>query len=144
MAQSIGSVTLEMLTGSHPYPNLSQMQALFRVRPLSAHETPLTSEQIGSPAPSPEVPTDISSDAQQFLAKTFLTCVCLLVAWHLFVATDRTMHRNHLERPSAAELLEHAFTRDKLQVGNDPAQTPTTSTFSHDRTALPREGLAVA
>jgi serine/threonine protein kinase len=31
-AQSIGSVVLEMLTGSHPYPNLSQMQALFRVR----------------------------------------------------------------------------------------------------------------
>lgn len=30
--QSIGSVVLEMLTGSHPYPNLSQMQALFRVR----------------------------------------------------------------------------------------------------------------
>lgn len=35
---SLGCVTIEMLTGDHPYINLNQMQALFKVWSIS---TPL-------------------------------------------------------------------------------------------------------
>lgn len=31
---SVGCVVVEMLTGEHPYPKASQMQAIFRVRSL--------------------------------------------------------------------------------------------------------------
>lgn len=29
---SVGCLVIEMLTGSHPWPDLTQMQAIFRVR----------------------------------------------------------------------------------------------------------------
>jgi len=52
---SVGCVVVEMLTGEHPYPKSSQMQAIFR---------------IGSYA-KPDTPPDISPEAEDFLAKTF-------------------------------------------------------------------------
>lgn len=32
---SLGCLVVEMLTGAHPWANLTQMQAIFRVRPRS-------------------------------------------------------------------------------------------------------------
>ncbi|WWC59189.1 uncharacterized protein I303_101738 [Kwoniella dejecticola CBS 10117] len=53
---SVGCLIVEMLIGSHPYPNLTQMQAIFR---------------IGSQTPVPEIPPDISPEAADFLRRTF-------------------------------------------------------------------------
>lgn len=70
---SVGCLVVEMLTGEHPWAQLSQMQAIFK---------------IGSSA-KPTIPSDISSEAQDFLARTF--------------------EIDHHARPSAAELLQHPF-----------------------------------
>ncbi|KAL7421584.1 ATP binding [Cryptotrichosporon argae] len=48
---SVGCVFVEMLTGTHPWPALSQMQALFKLGALG----------------QPELPGDISDDAQDLL-----------------------------------------------------------------------------
>ncbi|KAG8881098.1 ATP binding [Tulasnella sp. 332] len=52
---SVGCVVVEMLTGEHPYPKASQMQAIFR---------------IGSYA-KPDNPPDITPEAEDFLSKSF-------------------------------------------------------------------------
>lgn len=52
---SMGCLVVEMLTGEHPWAQLSQMQAIY---------------QIGSSA-KPTIPSDISADAQDFLRLTF-------------------------------------------------------------------------
>ncbi|GAA5820272.1 hypothetical protein JCM11251_005553 [Rhodosporidiobolus azoricus] len=52
---SLGCLVVEMLTGAHPWANLTQMQAIFR---------------IGSSI-RPTVPDDISTDADDFLEQTF-------------------------------------------------------------------------
>ncbi|KAI0703621.1 hypothetical protein BC835DRAFT_1262731 [Cytidiella melzeri] len=52
---SVGCLVVEMLTGEHPYPQLSQMQAIFK---------------IGMSA-KPAIPADISADAENFLQLTF-------------------------------------------------------------------------
>ena len=52
---SIGCLVVEMLTGEHPWAQLTQMQAIF---------------QIGSSA-TPTIPSDISPEAQDFLKQTF-------------------------------------------------------------------------
>ncbi|KAJ7774878.1 ste11-like protein [Mycena metata] len=78
---SVGCLVVEMLTGEHPWATLNQMQAMFK---------------IGSSA-KPEIPSDISSDAQDFLKLTF--------------------ELNHEARPSAAELLLHPWIGKKPVVG---------------------------
>ncbi|KAK9468293.1 kinase-like domain-containing protein [Lipomyces arxii] len=70
---SVGCLVVEMFTGTHPFPEFSQMQALFKIGTMCA----------------PEVPKEISSDAKDFLAKTF--------------------EFDFEKRPSAQELLLHAF-----------------------------------
>lgn len=70
---SVGCLVVEMLTGNHPYPTLNQMQAIFK---------------IGMSA-KPEIPPDISPEAEDFLKRTFET--------------------RHEERPDADELLLHAW-----------------------------------
>jgi len=70
---SIGCLVVEMLTGEHPWAQLTQMQAIFK---------------IGSSA-KPSIPPDISPEADDFLTRTF--------------------ELNHELRPSAAELLTHAW-----------------------------------
>ncbi|KAF9317146.1 ATP binding [Podila horticola] len=51
----LGCLVVEMFTGTHPFPQFSQMQALF---------------QIGSNC-TPDIPEDISDDAKDFLKMTF-------------------------------------------------------------------------
>ncbi|KAJ6496706.1 ste11-like protein [Mycena vitilis] len=70
---SVGCLVVEMLTGEHPWATLTQMQAIFK---------------IGSSA-KPAIPSDISSDAQDFLLRTF--------------------ELDHEARPSATELLQHPW-----------------------------------
>ncbi|KAJ7063333.1 ste11-like protein [Mycena amicta] len=79
---SVGCLVVEMLTGEHPWATLTQMQAIFK---------------IGSSA-KPTIPTDISSDAQDFLKKTF--------------------EINHEDRPSAVELLKHHWIFTPKKVGS--------------------------
>ncbi|KAG7092497.1 hypothetical protein E1B28_008848 [Marasmius oreades] len=74
---SVGCLVVEMLTGEHPWAQLSQMQAIFK---------------IGSSA-KPTIPSDITSEAQDFLSRTF--------------------ELDHTARPSAAELLQHPFIPSK-------------------------------
>ncbi|TFK76404.1 Pkinase-domain-containing protein [Pluteus cervinus] len=52
---SVGCLVVEMLTGEHPWAQLTQMQAIFK---------------IGSSA-QPTIPSDISQEAQDFLQSTF-------------------------------------------------------------------------
>ncbi|GJN90646.1 hypothetical protein Rhopal_003658-T1 [Rhodotorula paludigena] len=89
---SLGCLVVEMLTGAHPWANLTQMQAIFR---------------IGSSS-RPTVPDDISNDADDFL--------------------DQTFEIEHMDRPSARELLQHAFIRDP-DAWMASQQTPTRATF---------------
>lgn len=88
---SLGCLVVEMLTGEHPWPNLSQMQAIFKVRIILLHISFRLSNappQIGS-STHPELPVEISKEAEDFLLKTF--------------------ELDHAKRPSAAELLEHSW-----------------------------------
>ncbi|TEB36348.1 Pkinase-domain-containing protein [Coprinellus micaceus] len=52
---SVGCLVVEMLTGEHPWAQLTQMQAIFK---------------IGSSA-KPAIPEDVSPEAQDFLQRTF-------------------------------------------------------------------------
>jgi mitogen-activated protein kinase kinase kinase len=78
---SVGCLVVEMLTGEHPWAQLTQMQAIFK---------------IGQSA-KPAIPSDISSEAQDFLTKTF--------------------DLNHSARPSAGELLQHPWVAVKKHAG---------------------------
>ncbi|KLO13533.1 Pkinase-domain-containing protein [Schizopora paradoxa] len=70
---SVGCLVVEMLTGQRPWPNLTEFQAIFKV---------------GMNA-KPEIPADISAEAEDFLNKTF--------------------EFNTELRPSAKELLQHPW-----------------------------------
>ncbi|KIY70933.1 Pkinase-domain-containing protein [Cylindrobasidium torrendii FP15055 ss-10] len=70
---SVGCLVVEMLTGEHPWAQLTQMQAIFK---------------IGSSS-KPEIPSDISAEAQDFLTKTF--------------------ELDQDARPSASEALAHPW-----------------------------------
>ncbi|KAG2134409.1 Pkinase-domain-containing protein [Suillus bovinus] len=78
---SVGCLVVEMLTGEHPWAQLTQMQAIFK---------------IGQSA-KPAIPSDISSEAQDFLTKTF--------------------DLDHSARPSAGELLQHPWIVVKKHAG---------------------------
>ncbi|KAI9826929.1 MAG: ATP binding [Thelocarpon impressellum] len=53
---SLGCLVVEMFTGTHPYPDSSQLQAIFK---------------IGNSKASPNLPEQASDEAQTFLAQTF-------------------------------------------------------------------------
>ncbi|KAM0745584.1 Pkinase-domain-containing protein [Meredithblackwellia eburnea MCA 4105] len=95
---SLGCLVVEMLTGAHPWANLTQMQAIFR---------------IGSSS-RPSIPDDISTEAEEFLEDTF--------------------EIDHNDRPSARDLLAHAFIRDPESFERSQ-QTPTRATFSQQAAA---------
>ena len=121
---SLGCLVVEMLTGVHPWANLTQMQAIFRVCSLSlllapqAHTRPPS--QIGSSA-TPTIPDDISNDAEDFLDQTFLI--------------------DYKERPPARELLQHAFIKE-VDACTAEQQTPTRATFSQQNSPVKAEVAA--
>lgn len=53
---SLGCLVVEMMTGNHPYPDCSQLQAIFK---------------IGGSKASPSIPEAASDEAKAFLAQTF-------------------------------------------------------------------------
>lgn len=53
---SLGCLVVEMMTGNHPYPDCSQLQAIFK---------------IGGSKASPSIPESASEEAKGFLAQTF-------------------------------------------------------------------------
>lgn len=53
---SLGCLVVEMMTGNHPYPDCSQLQAIFK---------------IGGSKASPSIPEEASEEAKHFLAQTF-------------------------------------------------------------------------
>ncbi|KAH9875264.1 hypothetical protein J1614_004755 [Plenodomus biglobosus] len=55
---SLGCLVVEMFTGSHPHPNCTQLQAIFKIG--------------GSGDASPTIPENAGDDARTFLAQTFL------------------------------------------------------------------------
>ncbi|KAF2017270.1 Pkinase-domain-containing protein [Aaosphaeria arxii CBS 175.79] len=55
---SLGCLIVEMFTGSHPHPNCTQLQAIFKIG--------------GSGDACPTMPETAGADAQAFLAQTFL------------------------------------------------------------------------
>lgn len=55
---SLGCLIVEMFTGSHPHPNCTQLQAIFKIG--------------GSGDASPTVPENAGDDARTFLSQTFL------------------------------------------------------------------------
>ncbi|KAK9360128.1 kinase-like domain-containing protein [Lipomyces starkeyi] len=52
---SLGCLIVEMFTGTHPFPEFSQMQALFKIGTLC----------------SPEIPKESTTEANEFLTRTF-------------------------------------------------------------------------
>jgi mitogen-activated protein kinase kinase kinase len=55
---SLGCLIVEMFSGSHPHPSLTQLQAIFKIG--------------GSGDASPTIPENVGDDARSFLAQTFL------------------------------------------------------------------------
>lgn len=119
---SLGCLVVEMLTGAHPWANLTQMQAIFRVSsldPLGAPSslTSRTHSQIGQSA-CPTIPDDISAEADDFLEQTFLI--------------------DYEDRPAARDLLAHSFIRDPDSFAASQ-QTPTRATFSQNSSPAKQE-----
>ena len=82
---SLGCLIVEMLTGSHPHPNMTQLQAIFKIG----------GRGVGGAIndPSPEVPPNASREAKDFLRRTFAV--------------------EYEKRPEAEELLGMAFLKPK-------------------------------
>lgn len=53
---SLGCLIIEMFTGNHPFPDCSQLQAIF---------------QIGNSSAKPKIPEYVSEEGKSFLSKTF-------------------------------------------------------------------------
>jgi mitogen-activated protein kinase kinase kinase len=88
---SVGCLVVEMLTGEHPWAQLDQMQAIFKVPrrfPACASCSQVLFEQIGSSA-KPAFPSDISADTEDFLKQAF--------------------ELDHTLRPSTSALMLHPW-----------------------------------
>lgn len=81
---SLGCLIVEMMTGSHPHPNCTQLQAIFKIGGSGAGST--TNAR-------PDLPEGCSAEATEFL--------------------ERTFEIEHEKRPTAAELLVSAFCNQK-------------------------------
>ncbi|KAH7340244.1 hypothetical protein B0J17DRAFT_715475 [Rhizoctonia solani] len=86
---SVGCLVVEMLTGQHPWAQLSQMQAIFKIGSLAR----------------PTIPPDISSEAEDFLNKTF--------------ELDFNI------RPTAAELVNHPWVQPEADGDTSEANADT-------------------
>ncbi|KAF7197186.1 Serine/threonine-protein kinase STE11 [Pseudocercospora fuligena] len=80
---SLGCLVVEMMTGSHPHPNCTQLQAIFKIGGSGA--SPDNAK--------PDLPESASEHAKEFLKRTF--------------------ELEHEKRPSAEELMEMEFTKVK-------------------------------
>lgn len=76
---SLGCLIVEMFTGSHPHPNCTQLQAIFKIG----------GSGMNAENARPDLPEVASEDAKDFLRKTF--------------------EIEHEKRPSAEELMKYQF-----------------------------------
>ncbi|KAF2212318.1 hypothetical protein CERZMDRAFT_41382 [Cercospora zeae-maydis SCOH1-5] len=76
---SLGCLIVEMMTGSHPHPNCTQLQAIFKIGASGGN----------AENAKPDLPADASEDAREFLGRTF--------------------ELEHEKRPSAEELSSMQF-----------------------------------
>ncbi|KAM3415854.1 hypothetical protein BST61_g9358 [Cercospora zeina] len=76
---SLGCLIVEMMTGSHPHPNCTQLQAIFKIGASGGN----------AENAKPDLPADASEAAREFLGRTF--------------------ELEHEKRPSAEELSSMAF-----------------------------------
>jgi len=83
---SLGCLVVEMLTGTHPHPNLTQMQAIFKIGGTGAEGARLD--------PKPSVPEAASEEVKDFL--------------------ERTFREEFEKRPEAEELMDTAFVKKGL------------------------------
>lgn len=81
---SLGCLVVEMLTGSHPHPNCTQLQAIFKIGGKSA---------VGASDPSPDLPAKASREAKDLLRSTFKV--------------------EYEDRPEAEQLLGMAWVRGR-------------------------------
>lgn len=92
---SLGCLIVEMFTGSHPHPNCTQLQAIFKIgggrKKGKNAETQASVDESNSARP--DLPEQASEDAKEFLGKTF--------------------EIEHERRPTAAELMESKFAEIK-------------------------------
>ncbi|KAK3052116.1 ATP binding [Extremus antarcticus] len=77
---SLGCLIVEMFTGSHPHPNCTQLQAIFKIGGSGAG---------GSDNARPDLPEVASEEAKEFLRRTF--------------------EIEHEKRPTAEELMGYSF-----------------------------------
>ena len=77
---SLGCLVVEMFTGSHPHPNCTQLQAIFKIGGAGGG--------IGAGA-RPDLPGKASEEAREFLSRTF--------------------EIEHEKRPTAEELMGYEF-----------------------------------
>ncbi|TRM56212.1 ste11-like protein [Schizophyllum amplum] len=93
---SMGCLIVEMLTGEHPWAQLTQMQAIFK---------------IGSSA-KPSIPTDISAEAEEFLQRAFeldhearpSAAECLQHLWLLTTKSTSALAKAAAKAAAASEL----------------------------------------
>lgn len=76
---SLGCLVVEMMTGSHPHPNCTQLQAIFKIGASGGN----------ADNAKPDLPEEASEAAREFLARTF--------------------ELEHEKRPSAEELMGMTF-----------------------------------
>jgi mitogen-activated protein kinase kinase kinase len=107
---SVGCLVIEMCTGDHPWPSLTQMQAISEVR-RPAYAPPRHADrrraQIGSGTAKPATPSDISSEAAQFV--------------------DVVLDRDFEKRPTAAECLQHPWLAPPSENGSKIEPSPVES-----------------
>ena len=82
---SLGCLVVEMLTGSHPHPNCTQLQAIFKIGGNKSG--------AGASDPSPDLPGKASREVKDFLRSTFRV--------------------EYEERPEAEQLLGMAWLRGR-------------------------------
>ncbi|RUS15097.1 kinase [Endogone sp. FLAS-F59071] len=93
---SLGCLVVEMFTGDHPFPEYSQMQAMFKIGTSS----------------SPAIPENISEEAKDFLrsrAKSLLSNFSCSRSGVLIIYHKISTRSEFQERPSAEVLLLHPF-----------------------------------
>ena len=115
-----------MLSGNHPFPKLSQMQAIFKVCPC-----PIVVGRRINRIGMLDWFLYLARCSRGYLTRgdrlfeTDFFGVCRSLSDLVFELIFE--NSNHLERPSATDLLKSDFIRGPTE---DPINTPTTSTFA--------------
>lgn len=100
---SLGCLIVEMLTGEHPWANLTQMQAIFR---------------IGSFA-TPEIPDDISEECTDLLKQTFL------IDHHARPTAEQLSNHGFFKSDFDSDSNNMNDNQEQLSISNPESRLPT-------------------